>query len=331
MLTDRGRRDPYFDNVKGLLILLVVLGHLLDEYRATSIGLDYLYHVIYAFHMPLFVYVSGYFSKNVEKSARTAYSSLIVPAIPFELAYFALHAVTRADNAQPFLTPIFAYWYVFALFGYRVLLPCLLTVRGLLPISIVLALAVGFNAQIGEYMTLSRFLCLLPFFYAGYRTDDRKMAWIRGHKTEGIIVGILAAAGLLILLMVGIPLSDFKLSSPYTDVTGLMSRAIQYIVSVPLSFLLLSVTPSQESALTHVGKRSLQVYFLHFYGVVLIERILPSSISSPIIALALLLSSLGIVIAFSCVPVCKFYDLLCSVLRRLLLVDDEAKRRLDAK
>lgn len=51
-------RSSYWDTVKAVLIFLVVLGH-----TGTALG-DRVLSVIYAFHMPLFVFVSGYFSKK---------------------------------------------------------------------------------------------------------------------------------------------------------------------------------------------------------------------------------------------------------------------------
>jgi len=51
-----------FDNMKALLILFVVFGHaleaLLKDYHA-----EFLYLLIYSFHMPLFAFCSGFFAK----------------------------------------------------------------------------------------------------------------------------------------------------------------------------------------------------------------------------------------------------------------------------
>jgi len=56
-------RDHYFDNVKGALIMLVVIGHfLLPMERTRFVGS--LIHIIYLFHMPMFALISGYFAKH---------------------------------------------------------------------------------------------------------------------------------------------------------------------------------------------------------------------------------------------------------------------------
>src|SRR5659263_308146 len=55
----------FWDNLKILLIILVVVGHSVDFYTATSPMTRDIYLFIYTFHMPLFIFVSGYFSKTV--------------------------------------------------------------------------------------------------------------------------------------------------------------------------------------------------------------------------------------------------------------------------
>lgn len=57
-------RIAYWDNMKAILIFLVVLGHFLlsiSKKDSMVLGLGY---YIYLFHMPAFVFVSGFFSKR---------------------------------------------------------------------------------------------------------------------------------------------------------------------------------------------------------------------------------------------------------------------------
>ena len=53
-------RDAKIDNLKGILIFLVVFGHLL-ELVITKGHAKYIYELIYSFHMPFFIFLSGYF------------------------------------------------------------------------------------------------------------------------------------------------------------------------------------------------------------------------------------------------------------------------------
>lgn len=269
-------RDPYFDNLKGVLIYLVFAGHCLSLYKGDNVFCNYLYQLIYAFHMPLFLYLSGYFSKNLTKSAARAYEVLIIPAIPFELAYFFLHLVLKSDNFQPFLTPIFAYWYLFVLFGYRVLMPYMAKLRGMVPLAFVLALGVGFNSQIGEYMTLSRFFCLLPFFLLGFYTSAETMDKLRSQNIKlCVLIALAAAVSLAVVMGTDIVTLDFTLAACYEDAYGLIGRVFQYALAILLSMAVIRFVPKKASYLTRVGQRTLQIYLLNFYVVSVIQILNP--------------------------------------------------------
>lgn len=68
-------RSLLFDNIKTVLIILVVLGHALEE-----ISLEHEYGIIraciYSFHMPAFIFISGYFS--VGGGAQTKVKKLLL-------------------------------------------------------------------------------------------------------------------------------------------------------------------------------------------------------------------------------------------------------------
>jgi len=57
------KRIYYFDNLKFLLILFVVLGHFVQEYTGKSDIYKSIFIFIYAFHMPLFYLYRGCFIK----------------------------------------------------------------------------------------------------------------------------------------------------------------------------------------------------------------------------------------------------------------------------
>lgn len=50
-----------FDNLKGFAIFLIVLGHV--AYSMNISSLNYFNRFIFIFHLPIFFFVAGYFSK----------------------------------------------------------------------------------------------------------------------------------------------------------------------------------------------------------------------------------------------------------------------------
>ena len=53
------KRYDFIDYAKGLAIMLVVIGHLL-QYNFSGTSSKGLFDLIYSFHMPLFMFLSGY-------------------------------------------------------------------------------------------------------------------------------------------------------------------------------------------------------------------------------------------------------------------------------
>ncbi|MDK2599069.1 hypothetical protein QO179_04405 [Bacillus stercoris] len=55
------QKDIKLNNVKGVLIFLVVFAHLLGVSKSR---LENMIEFIYSFHMPAFIFLNGYFSKG---------------------------------------------------------------------------------------------------------------------------------------------------------------------------------------------------------------------------------------------------------------------------
>lgn len=59
-----------YENVRFILIVLVVVGHAIDLNTAQSKVYKSLFLWIYSFHMPLFLFLSGLFHKNKNITAK---------------------------------------------------------------------------------------------------------------------------------------------------------------------------------------------------------------------------------------------------------------------
>lgn len=73
------QRNDRADNIKAILIFLVVFGHMLELASARRI-----YLIIYSFHMPAFIFVTGYYAKF---KPRKILLELIMPYILFQTLY----------------------------------------------------------------------------------------------------------------------------------------------------------------------------------------------------------------------------------------------------
>jgi len=82
-------RDSYFDNAKFFLIFFVVFGHMIQSYIQDKESIFALYKTIYAFHMPAFILISGYFAKGLCSKGyiKNLAKKLLVPYLIFQGIY----------------------------------------------------------------------------------------------------------------------------------------------------------------------------------------------------------------------------------------------------
>lgn len=76
------KRLPYLDNIKGLLIILVVIGHAI-QYCLPTYEMNISFRFIYSFHMPLFFFVSGYLANRGRWDSNVIRRRAIQLLIPF--------------------------------------------------------------------------------------------------------------------------------------------------------------------------------------------------------------------------------------------------------
>ncbi|EGB15022.1 acyltransferase 3 [Pseudodesulfovibrio mercurii] len=262
-------RDARIDNAKGVLIILVVLGHLVWPVPSGDRPADGLYFFAYLFHMPMFALISGWLSRVETGWAALVRNGRLLLA-PYVI-FVALHALIlrlMGQEPYPFLQGLYGLWYLLSLFCWRMVLPYARRVPLALPLSVALALAAGFVPFIGLDLSLSRTLVLLPFFLAGHRLREKGVSptAVFGRLTGGALV----ATGLLLAAW----LSGYAFqpmlygNGPYAALgpgvgVGFAARAVQLAAAFGLGLGALALTPGAESPLTRIGRHSLHVYLLH--------------------------------------------------------------------
>jgi len=113
-------RNKRFDEAKGILILLVVFGHLIEPQISNSLPVRRVYEFIYLFHMPAFVFISGYLFK-IESETRThcvrIIQNLVMPLVMFEAIYEGYTILTTGRPSVYFLdfAPYWTLWYLLSL------------------------------------------------------------------------------------------------------------------------------------------------------------------------------------------------------------------------
>ncbi|HOC98723.1 MAG TPA: acyltransferase family protein [Myxococcota bacterium] len=272
--SDTPQRDAWFDNVKFVLIFLVVAGHMLEP-------LDYgpAYLLIYSFHIPLFVFVSGYFSRNFAKAGneRKLIERLVIPYIVFEVAYsvFDWWLFDRPKLTFSPFSPYWITWFLFSMVLWRASLPYVSRLRMALPISLLVGLAAGYSGSIGYFGSLSRTLVFMPFFLAGVVFKPRVLQDalrppVRGAVFRILAVILLASAYAFFLTGDRDRLHQWfygSFSYESMRIGGWLAagyRLCEYAVACVLSASVLILVPSRKiPLLTASGRNTMYVFLLH--------------------------------------------------------------------
>lgn len=163
-------RNYKMDNLKALLILCVVLGHLLELNKGYGIN-KLLYIFIYLFHMPAFVYVTGYFASFQGK--RLLWKT-VRPYLLFQVLYIIyINCLYGSEERIQFARPYWLLWYLFALMVWSLSIPALRKLSGqgralCLAAALAAAIGAGYIGAMGRDYSLSRILVFYPFFLWGY-------------------------------------------------------------------------------------------------------------------------------------------------------------------
>lgn len=64
------------DSLKGLLMILVILGHAIQGCKPEECFHNHVWNLIYSFHMPAFMAVSGYFAYRVQRNGGGNYKHM---------------------------------------------------------------------------------------------------------------------------------------------------------------------------------------------------------------------------------------------------------------
>lgn len=283
-------RIALWDNARFLLIVLVVIGHTLSTIRTDSALSFAIYASIYLFHMPAMIVLSGTFAKpEVSQKAAVATVRLLLTWLVFEGLWAVIRFLVAGKvlSSSFLVAPAWTLWFLVTLATMRILLPYLARLRAPLTVSILLALAAGLSPAIGTPFSVSRTLCFLPFFVAGWLARER--GWLGGDWFLRPSRGLRAAAwAVFAALALGFALlpnlrrewridrwltwrDDYAtlldLGGWATPLAGAGIRLALIAVAALLTLALLIVVPRGHSVMTVWGTRTLFVYLLHGFAV----------------------------------------------------------------
>ena len=115
----KNKRLIWADSLKGWLMVLVVIGHVIQTVRGEAMNDSHLWNIIYSFHMPAFMAVSGWlayrevikytYQETLLRRAR----QLLIPYGVWSLLFLSIRGNNLADIL---LKPDLFFWFLWVLF-----------------------------------------------------------------------------------------------------------------------------------------------------------------------------------------------------------------------
>ncbi len=262
-------RDYLFDNYKALLIFLVVVGHFAGPSVKDNDFLLAVKWVIVSFHMPAFVFISGYFSKK-ELSLGTCIRKLAVPYLICDILYYLLYTlILHQETVLALHKPKFTLWYLLALFFWRVITPYVKRIPHYMLLAIVAGLLIGCSDMESNFLTIPRALVFYPFYLAGTVFDKEKLQRIRHRKPAALLL-ILCLCTVVIFwgLQTKIPMQIFYGRYSYSFMKqslfqGVIYRCLAYLIGFSMTLAVLVLMSEKKLIYSYLGTRTMAIYLFH--------------------------------------------------------------------
>lgn len=269
-------RDISFDIVKGICILLMIIGHSAASSQVTNF--------IYSFHMPVFLFISGYFlsQKKITEILQKNFRTIVVPCVFVYLVCFGakygiqtlginhrLFSNPRIQNWESIAHAYLPIWFLWTLFESRLLFHFLLKIKNEMLLLLLCFIFALFFTNIAQYsnipFAIGQTMRSMIFIYVGIlvkRHDLLNVKWIWKHvpfllcawllcfSHDGIldlyngifqgfiILDVLGALGVFIILYLAVSkLDSATIVCHFLHFCGRFSLVILCLHSLEVNFL----------------------------------------------------------------------------------------------
>jgi fucose 4-O-acetylase-like acetyltransferase len=342
------KRVPFWDNARYACIVLVVLGHAIQRLTYDSDIALAAYLALYAFHMPAFAIISGYFSKSgspTRVQMARVITDILLPYVIFEFLWTLTKFLVEGQADPNFTKPSWTLWFLLALGIFRLVLPYLALLRWPLLWTVIISVGVGYLPNVDSTFSLSRTLGLLPFFTLGWwlrdrdivarlRLLDRRPWWIRPVSVV-ILGGAAFVAWHWIELWRQIDLRHWLFyEDAYSDLGGEQwwaggVRIALMLLAVLLSAAFFVLIPRGTYWWTRFGQYTMYVFLLHSFVLYpfresgALRDLDPTWLWLPLVTLL----SVALALALATKPVRRLFRPLVEPRPRWLFVDPELAGR----
>ena len=315
------------DNIKVLLIFLVVFNHIIAfELVKVDIVIRYIWYAITIFHMPAFIFVSGYLSKKPQNVLKNVKNLLIPYILGYTLTWYAQIWLGKNVDFELLRPSGTVMWYLLALFVYRLTIEAFGKIRFIIPLCIAFALWAGTRPEFTTFLSTSRIVVFFPFFVAGYLWKSEYTTAVRKFKGKWVLIPL---AGFVLygvpnyMISNSIPVDIFRGNHTYmlsglVNEVGMVIRLLMYLVSFLMILTFFALLPDRKLPFTFIGRNTMGIYFFHYPIMIIIDGLLLLKIPELLNVWVLLGISLLFVLILGSPPVDWLYTGVLNLMTFLL-------------
>lgn len=276
VMENNTKRIALWDNLKFFLIVMVVIGHFFGRFILEYSDCKGIYIFVYSFHMPAFIFIAGLFSKKTvnENRIERALPYLVLYFLMKFLSYFVNYIYNRQYVTTDLLSEVYVPWFCLSMFWFYVI--TMYTKRYhhkyIMGVALIASCLAGYSEINADLLAWLRTVTFYPFFYLGYIWEPDKLS----EKLSGIKVRLISAAGLILMLFLCIRYKDklapmydlftgrhFYADLPHYPILGGVFRLGVFLLSLTLTFMLISIMPRRKTIFSRLGQRTLAIYAFH--------------------------------------------------------------------
>ncbi|NGP62100.1 fucose 4-O-acetylase [Paenibacillus thiaminolyticus] len=265
-------------NLRFMLIVCVFIANAIEPLIGTMPELKSLFVWIFTFHMPLFVFVTGYFARsNLNGRAGWAVMKQIgIQYVIFQSLYSLLDVTLFhvPGMKHSFFIPYLLLWFLIGHLIWRAILMLFnrLQVRHPVILAAIIGIAAGFLPIDGAWLGLSRTLVYLPFFAFGYVFRDDAIQRFSASRFRKLAAGLSVGLLIVLLLWPNVLHPEWLMNHMTFRELGWLEQSPWYAIGMRLfiyaleivaSVAFLAWVPLHTGWITGLGRRTLYVFLLH--------------------------------------------------------------------
>ena len=261
-MTNSKPRSAYWDNIKGILIFLTVFAHVLYQHQYNNV-INSICDYIYMFHMPAFVFVSGYFGKSERSCSMRSIAKLTMLYFIFNSFMWYIY------DTGSLIEPAYSYWYLLALIAWRLTARYIARFKEIMLVLFGVSLFAGFFSYIDNTFAIARIISFYPFYMAGFLLSEENSNKTESEKYPRRLLkgtALLTAAAIIAFFAKDyFEYSDGSLQmASYSMPLDAFGRIVLYIIAFLMVMVFRYVSVNKRIPLiTMFGRNSLWIFVFH--------------------------------------------------------------------